>query len=246
MARRMFYVDEISGGSASIHGDTAKHLRKVLRVEKGMKFEISDKREIWLAEVSGLGKDHVDFTLLEAVKPISAPVCVHLYASLIKFDHLEWMLEKAVELGVDQITPIRAMRSDKGLEVAALKRTERWKRILEEAGQQSRRLAPPELNKPLELAAALDSEVSVRLWLDEDRECPPLLSALPTRRGPSDKVALLVGPEGGWDPRERAAARQKDWRAVSLGPQVLRSETAALAALGVVNAAWLATADSVK
>lgn len=243
MARRMFYVDEVRGSSASIHGDTAKHLRKVLRVEEGMKFEVSDKQSIWLAEISGFGKNEVEFSLLEEITPPAPPVRIQLYAALIKFDHFEWLLEKAVELGVERITPVHAMRSDKGLEVAALKRAERWTRILEESGQQCRRVAPPELAPPAELPTVLSNDAAVKLCLDETSGCPPLLAALPDERHASDRVALLVGPEGGWDPRERDAARQSGWRAVTLGPQILRTETAAIAALSIVNAAWLAVPE---
>jgi 16S rRNA (uracil1498-N3)-methyltransferase len=72
----------------------------------------------------------------------------------------------------------------------------------------------------------------------EEAEAPALLPALPVDRQPGDSVALLVGPEGGWTDRERALIAGSNWRPVSLGPEILRTETAALAALAVVNAAW--------
>lgn len=235
----MFYVSEIRGNRAEIRGDTARHMRKVLRVEPGMKFEVSDQRELWLAEVTGFGKDVVELALLERQEAVPAPVRSHLLASLIKFDHFEWMLEKAVELGVERITPVQAIRSEKGLEVAALKRMDRWQRILDESGQQSRRLAPPKLSPPVELASALQAGGVVRLWLEEEHGAPVLLSALPSARAWDDEVAVLVGPEGGWDPRERDLAAANGWTAVTLGPQVLRAETAAISSLAVINASWL-------
>lgn len=239
MARRLFYLDQVRGETASIHGETARHLRKVLRVEPGMRFDLSDRDTMWTGEVLGLGKDQVDFRLLETLKPPAPPVGIHLYPALIKFDHFEWILEKATELGVSAITPIVAVRTERGLDQAAGKRRQRWLRILDESGQQSRRLAPPQLMEPLELDQALAAGATVRLWLEEESGAPPLLASLPVARQPDQTVAVALGPEGGWDPRERESARALGWTPVSLGPQILRAETAAIAAIAVISAAWL-------
>ena len=241
MARRLFYAHEVAGDRATIHGETAKHLRKVLRVEERMRFEVSDHHRLWLAEIASFGKDIVTFTLIEELTPPASPVRTHLFASLIKFDHFEWILEKSTELGVAKVTPVCALRTDKGLDLASLKRMDRWRRVLLESGQQSRRLHPPNLDEPVSLKDALVSEASPRLWLDEVSGAPPILSALPPLRHRTDTVALLTGPEGGWDPRERDLALQASWTPVSLGPQILRAETAAIAALSIINAAWLAS-----
>jgi 16S rRNA (uracil1498-N3)-methyltransferase len=234
VARRLFYVEQIRDGEASIEGDTAKHLRKVLRAEEGQKYEISDGNAIYLAEITGFGKQRVEFRVLEQCEREAPPSRVRLYAALVKFDHFEWMIEKATELGVERITPVVAFRSDYGLDRAAVKRRERWLRIAAEAGQQSRRVAPPRVDETIEFDAALTDAAPVRLFLDEERGAPAVLDALP---GPLTQASVLVGPEGGWDPRERAAALEAGWSAVSLGPMILRAETAALAALGVVMAA---------
>lgn len=239
MARRLFYLDQVRGDTASIHGETAKHMRKVLRVEPGMHVDLSDRTTMWTGEVTGFGKDQVDFRLLETLHPPAPPVVTHLLAAIIKFDHFEWILEKATELGVAAITPVIALRTDHGLDRAAEKRRQRWLRILDESGQQCRRLAPPRLNEPVPLEKAVALDASIRLWLEEESGAPPLLRALPAERRHDQSVALLVGPEGGWDPRERDAARAAAWTPVSLGPQILRAETAAISALAVVNAAWL-------
>ena len=234
MARRLFYVEQIRDGEASLEGDTAKHLRKVLRAEEGQKYEISDGNALYLAEITGFGKQRVEFRVLEECEREAPPARVRLYASLVKFDHFEWMIEKATELGVERITPVVAFRSDFGLDRAAVKRRERWLRIAAEAGQQSRRVAPPRVDEAIEFDAALPDAAPVRLFLDEERGAPAMLDVLP---GPLPQASILVGPEGGWDPRERSAALEAGWSEVSLGPMILRAETAALAALGVVMAA---------
>lgn len=244
MARRMFYASRVRGGRAWIEGETARHLRRVLRVETGMRFELSDYERVYLAEVSGTGKDEVEFELIEEVKAPALPARTHLLAALIKFDHFEWMLEKAAELGVERITPVYSARCEKGLEQGALKRGERWRRILHESGQQCRRVKPPALDDPARLDRALAEEGTVRLWLEESKGAPPLLGVLPGARKAEDRVLLLCGPEGGWEESERALARACGWMAVSLGPLVLRAETAALAALSVINAAWMNGANA--
>lgn len=234
MARRLFYVREFKGGSARLEGETAQHLRKVLRAERGQRYEVSDGDSLWLAEIAEFGKDRVEFRLLERLEAVQPRVRVHLLPALIKFDHFEWILEKATELGVSRITPVYSLRVEKGLDQAAQKRLERWRRIVLESGQQSRRLAPPVLDEPLKLKDALAAESPLRLWLEEQRGAAPVLPSLP----PSFvEAALLCGPEGGWDEREREAAREAGWTAVSVGPQILRAETAAIAALAVLGAA---------
>jgi len=234
----MFYVEEIAGGRATLRGETAQHLRKVLRAEAGQKFEISDNESLYLAELVSFGKDQAEFAILSPLDAPRAPLRLRLYPALIKFDRFEWILEKATELGVESITPVYALRTEKGLDQAAAKRMERWVKILAESGQQSRRATRPVIHPPVRLAEALAAGAGFRCFLDEDPSTPALLACVPEVRSPEDEAAVLVGPEGGWDERERAQAVAAGWIAVSLGPQILRAETAAVAALSVISAAW--------
>jgi 16S rRNA (uracil1498-N3)-methyltransferase len=231
-------VDAIRGGAAELHGDDARHLTRVLRVEPGQKFEISDQRAAWLAEVTEARGERVLFHVLEPLETVEMPVRIALYAALIKFDRFEWMIEKATELGVESIHPFEAVRSEKGLVEASRKRLDRWQRIAREAGQQSRRLRAPEFPPAVRWQAAIAEPASVRLLLEESGAAP-LLSTLPGERPPGDPVALLVGPEGGWTEAERQEAAAAGWVAASLGPQILRAETAAIAGIAVLAAAWL-------
>jgi 16S rRNA (uracil1498-N3)-methyltransferase len=220
-------------------GEQAHHLSRVLRVEAGQKFEISDNRRVYLAEIESARKDLVSFAILE---PLDAPApVVHttLLASLIKFDRFEWMLEKATELGVERVIPVEAERSENGLAKAAAKRLSRWIRIVREASEQSRRTCLPEVVQTISLAAALETAADHRYVLEE-QTAPPILPALPAQRAPEDRVALLVGPEGGWTDRERETISASGWTAVSLGREILRADTAVTAALAVLNAAWAA------
>jgi 16S rRNA (uracil1498-N3)-methyltransferase len=237
--RRRFFVDEVRSGRAEISGDDARHLTRVLRGEAGQRYEISDNRNVYLAEIDTARKEHVTFRTLEKLAPPAPAVRLILCAALIKFDHFEWMIEKATELGVSEIVPVETVRSERGLERAAHKRVERWRRIALEASQQARRAFLPEVSEPEPLRAALVREATYRFALDENPAARPLNIALPTARVVHDTVAMLIGPEGGWTDEERAQFTNAQWTPVSLGPLVLRAETAALAALAIVNSAWL-------
>jgi 16S rRNA (uracil1498-N3)-methyltransferase len=240
MARRRFFVDEVRGGKAGIEGDEAHHLTRVLRVERGQRYEISDNHNVYLAEIETARKNLVTFSILERLTPEEPLVEITLYAGLIRFERLEWMLEKATELGIAGFVPVEAERSEKGLDRAAGKRMPRWNRIAREASEQSRRTTLPLLAPPCSFRDAMTNAAGLRLMLDESPGAKPILTALPSIRSRQDAVSLFIGPEGGWTDRERASAVAEAWAGVSLGPTILKTETAAVAALAVINAAWQA------
>jgi 16S rRNA (uracil1498-N3)-methyltransferase len=231
MARRRFFVHEVRNGQAELEGDEARHLTQVLRVEAGQVYEISDNDRVYLAEVDLARKQHVIFRTIEPVPAKEPSVPVVLFISLIKFERLETIIEKATELGVAEIRLVKAERSEKGLDVAAPKRMHRWGRIALESSQQSRRVKLPVIHEPVPLRTALEFQTACRLFLDEEREGETMLDVL-RERGPA---AVLVGPEGGWTAGERQQASDAGWHPASLGPLILRSETAAIAALATLN-----------
>jgi 16S rRNA (uracil1498-N3)-methyltransferase len=231
MARRRFFVDEVRNGEAEISGEDALHLTRVLRVEVGQKFEISDNYQVWLASVEMARKELVRFRVIEELAASEAIAPVTLYLALIKFDRFEWSVEKATELGVARIVPVEADRSERGLFAGASKRVERWRRIAKEASEQSRRLRMPAIDEPVRIAETIGTHTAAcRIWFDERPEAEPLL-----RIYTGGEAALAVGPEGGWTDHERAGFTAAGWKAASLGPLVLRAETAVCAALAVVS-----------
>jgi 16S rRNA (uracil1498-N3)-methyltransferase len=155
---------------------------------------------------------------------------------------MEWAIEKATELGIARITPILARRTEKHLALAAPKRAERWRRIALEAAKQSRRTDIPEIADPIALKAALEQEQSpTRILLSETEQATTLTEALEAshRAAASEAVrqeaALAIGPEGGWTPEEMTLFTQHQWQPVTLGPRILRAETAAIAAIAIAT-----------
>jgi 16S rRNA (uracil1498-N3)-methyltransferase len=238
MARRRFFVDSLQNGIAELHGEDARHLTRVLRVEAGQRFEISDNHAAYLAEITEARGDRVVFRVVEPIASLEAPARIVLFAALFKFDRFEWMVEKATELGVERIIPIEADRTEKGLFEASHKRAERWRRIAREASQQSRRTQMPEIERSVTFDGTLDRPADFRCFLDE-QEAPPILDAMPRVRPAGASIAVLLGPEGGWTEEERESARTAGWNPVSLGPRILRAETAAAAALAILVNAWM-------
>ena len=244
MARRRFFVSDIRRGLAELTGSDAEHLVRVLRVEPGERYEISDNQSVFLAEVRTARKSLVVFETVEPIAPQPEPVHLTLVVALFKFDRLEWLIEKATELGVSTIRPFAAVRTERGLAAASIKRYARWKRIVLEASQQARRDHLPEIEPTAPLRECLQMEATTRLLLDEERPAAGILQQLPGVRSTQDRVAVLLGPEGGWASDERAAARTAGWLACSLGPLILRAETAGIAALAAIGAAWLPGSDA--
>ncbi len=217
-----------------MEGEAAHHLGRVLRAQTGQLYELSDGERVWLGRIESVGRDRVQFALVEELPAVHPGVDVTLLLAVVKFDAFEWALEKATELGVSTIVPLAAARSEKALLAAAAKRAERWKKILLEASQQSRRVRVPTLHAltPLDDAFSTDAG-GVRLCLSERPDAPSLKTVLSNVKAHS--ATLAIGPEGGWADRELTVARQNAFSDVSLGLLILRTETAVIAALASLN-----------
>lgn len=237
MTRRRWIADNWTATTASLSGDQAAHLARVLRAEPGQIFDVVAGGFLHRAEVTSVSEDNVLFTLHEELEA-DAALPLHLLLAVFKFDHMEWAIEKATELGVARITPILARRTEKHLTLAAPKRAERWRRIALEASKQSRRTDIPEIAAPTTLKPALEQEQSsTHILLSETEQATRLSAALSVSRQSTghDTVALAIGPEGGWTPEEMALFTTHHWTPVTLGPRILRAETAAIAAIAITS-----------
>jgi 16S rRNA (uracil1498-N3)-methyltransferase len=242
--RRRFFVEGFDAGSATLRGEAAHHLGRVLRAESGQLYELSDGERVWLARTESVERDEVQFSLVEQLPAHVAAVRIDLLLAIVKFDRFEWALEKATELGAEEIAPLSADRSEKGLIAAAGKRAERWKRILGESAQQARRLRVPGLSDAAKARDAFRASAApLKILLSERAGARPLrevLEPVASERRNDDvpRVAIAIGPEGGWTDAEFASAAACGFVEVALGANILRTETAVCAALAAVQYAF--------
>jgi 16S rRNA (uracil1498-N3)-methyltransferase len=236
MTRRRWIADAWTATTASLTGEQAEHLARVLRASPGQVYDVVaggflHRAEIISVRSASAGQAaEVLFTLQEELESDSALPLLLLLA-VFKFDHMEWAIEKATELGVSRITPVLARRTEKHLAQASTKRAERSK--------QSRRTTIPEITDPIALKEALGQTASpVRILLSETEQFTSIAVALQQHSSTTDSAlthALAIGPEGGWTQAEMALFAQHEWQPVTLGPRILRAETAAIAAIAILS-----------
>jgi 16S rRNA (uracil1498-N3)-methyltransferase len=240
VTRRRWIADTWDEATASIGGDQAAHLIRVLRAQAGMEFDIVAGGRVWHGVIAAIAGGEVRCTLLAEVAADPA-LPVTLLLSVFKFDRMEWAIEKATELGAARIVPLLAHRTEKHLAQAAPARAERWRRIAVEASKQSRRSDVLQVDDPLPLKTAVrGSDQAVRLVLAEQERSTTLRHALTEALDSAGDnvpaIRVAVGPEGGWTGEEEAVFDAESWKAVSLGPRILRAETAAITAMAVAAA----------
>jgi 16S rRNA (uracil1498-N3)-methyltransferase len=240
MTRRRWIADTWDETTASLTGEQASHLIRVLRAQAGMEYDIVAGDRVWHGVIAGISGDAVRFNLVAEVQADPA-LPITLLLSIFKFDRMEWAIEKGTELGIERVILVIARRSEKHLAQSAQNRVERWRRIAREAAKQSRRSDIPVIDDVLPLkTAARQTNDAVRLLLAEQERTTTLRHAMEELlRASEDEipaVRLAVGPEGGWTAEEEALFDAEGWKSVSLGPRILRAETAAITAMAVVAA----------
>jgi len=235
MTRRRWIADEFSSNKAALTGAHADHLIRVLRARVGQEFDVIANGAAYRARVASVAGDRVDFDLAEEL-PAAPAADLTLLLSIFKFDRMEWAIEKCTELGVSKIIPVVARRTETHLASAAEKRAERWRRIALQASEQSRRAGPPEIAAPIKLRDAVTMAGKLRIVLSESEQQVRLRDLLSANEG-GDAV-LAIGPEGGWTEDELKMFQVNGWSSATLGPTILRAETAAMAAAALCTS-WL-------
>ncbi len=238
MTRRRWIAEHWDEATATLVGEQAEHMTRVLRAQPGMEADVVAGGHVFHAQVVAVARGEVRFNLIAELEADPA-LPITLVLAVYKFDHMEWAIEKATELGVAAVAPVIARRTEKHLAAAAGKRAERWRRIAHEAAQQSRRTDVPLIFDPTPLAARVRAaSEATRIVLAEQERTTTLRHALDEAMAAAGsempKLEVAIGPEGGWAPSEEALFDANGWRAASLGPRILRAETAAIAALAVV------------
>ena len=235
MARALIHL--VENGRVLLPKEELHHLVRVRRLKAGDKFEALDVKEgkvyrCTLSKEGGIWHGLILDTLEVDADP---PLKITLAQALIKKDKFEWVIQKATELGVSEIIPILTCRTEIRLdEKREQRKLQRWSKIVAEAVNQCGRSRLPILGSPVSLAALLE-ERTEGLWivLDEATDFP--MRQLLAECHSAENCILLVGPEGGWDDRDREILSAEKAHSVSLGPRIMRAETASIAALAVLQ-----------
>ena len=219
-----------AGAELTLNQDQSHYLVHVLRARTGDAVRLFNGRDgEWRATIAAIGKRATTLSLnLQTASQIGVPD-IWLCAAPVKRTPLDYLTQKATELGVARIQPVITQRT-----IVARVNLERMLANAIEAAEQSGRLAIPEIAEPLSLAKLLSTWPAGRrlIFCDEAGEAPPVSGALQDQ--PPGPWAVIIGPEGGFDTRERTQLRQQPFVVpVSLGPRIMRADTAALAALAV-------------
>lgn len=232
-APRLFVPQPVTAGApVTIDGNAAHYLGKVMRIQSDDAVILCDNETgEWACKVLDAGKRQVMLEPIEMLRPREQVPDIWLVPALLKKDRFDLVLEKATELGVRAIRPVVTRRC-----VADKLNAERARSIVTEAAEQCARTALPELAEPVKLDALLREWPADRaLFFADELGGAQASEAFAAHSGPA---ALLSGPEGGFDDAEREAIRaHPQARAISLGPRILRGETAAIAA----TALWMGT-----
>ncbi|MFT3977877.1 MAG: 16S rRNA (uracil(1498)-N(3))-methyltransferase [Sphingomonas bacterium] len=228
---RLYVPEPLAPGARRIDGPGAHYLASVMRLKAGDPVKLfDDATGEWLAVVEGAGKRDVTLDVRELLRPRESVPDLWLLAAPLKKGRVDWMAEKACELGVARFVPVVTRRT-----VVDKPNTDRLRAHMIEAAEQCGRTALPEVAEPVKLAALLRGWPEGRtLYFADEQGGTPMLEAM--KPGPA---AILIGPEGGFDDEERALIRATSAAVpIALGPRILRADTAAAAAVSV----WMAGA----
>ena len=229
----------INGATIVVEGDRARYLGRVLRLRVGDTITVFDgSGPEWPATIEGMTRSSATLVLGDGNEAdVESPLKVHLVQGVSRGERMDFVVQKATELGVKRITPVLTEHGVVKLDgERAAKRREHWQAVAASACEQSGRTQLP----------LIDSPVPLNHWFGEKPEDadtdlvlrPDAAKPLSGIAAPQSKVCILIGPEGGFSDTEYEDATIAGFDAVSLGPRILRTETAAAAALAVLQANW--------
>ena len=230
---RLFVDEPLAPGARRIDGPPAHYLLQVMRLKVGDPVKLfDDVTGEWLATVAAAGKRDLTLDVTTQLRPREPVPDLWLCAAPLKKGRVDWLAEKACELGVDRLVPVVTRRT-----VVDKPNTDRLRAHMVEAAEQCDRTALPQVADPVKLPALLRDWPATRtLYFADEAGGVPALDAMRARPGPA---AILIGPEGGFDDDERASIRAHPQAVgISLGPRILRADTAAAAAVTL----WMAAA----
>lgn len=236
-----FFVrpEQIRDGNIEITGDDVHHIRQVLRMRPGEEVLVSSGDDWeYTCRITALEDERVSAQILDVQKPGRELTSrLYLFQCIPKGDKMEWIIQKAVELGVYQIIPVASRRCVVKLDgKKAESRLARWNAVAASAAKQSKRMIVPGVMPLQNFSEALHraEELDVRLIPYERAEGMAATRRLLGQIRPGQSVGILIGPEGGFEEEEVKAAEQAGFCSVTLGKRILRTETAGITALSIL------------
>ncbi len=238
MAMHRFFADksQIADGRIELFGDDVKHISKVLRLRQGEQISVCNKEKTdYLCTIASIEKERVILDITEEMPNRNeSNIEVTLYQGLPKGDKMDMIIQKSVELGAVKIVPVEMKRSVAHFSNKQSK-LQRWQRIADEASKQCMRGILPEVAEPITFDEMLDSIKEGELTLlPYENEINTKLKTLLRDNTGAERVNIIIGPEGGFDEEEIALASERGIPTVTLGPRIMRCETAPLAAISAV------------
>ena len=236
-----FFVDPLAivPPTIRITGDLLHHLRDSLRLHPGNSLTLNDGCGTrYRVEVTRVSSQAIDSRIIDQqTEPARRTSPIVLGQALIKGDKMDWVLQKATELGVAAIVPIHCTHSViKPNQDRLEHQRSRWIRIVRDAAQQSERWTIPSIVEPIDLAELCRRYASAPLkGMLTERSSGPSLATIPLPPGHQHSIVLLIGPEGGWTTDEQRLAQEQGFIPLTLGPRILRAETATIAALSILQ-----------
>lgn len=239
--RRFFFEPAARNGDEVLLSETeSRHISKSLRLHVGSQIQLFDGSGVrYLAEITNIGKQIVARILTADVDQQEGRAALHVKQAMLKNAKMDFLVEKCTELGVATFTPFVSSRCQGKMddEERGNKRQQRWQRIVESACKQCSRPRPMELKEPLALAkltaSANQDPHTLRLLFWEEEKATSLHDLPPFTD--YSQIHLLLGPEGGFSKEEVELAGRSGYQSISLGPRILRAETATVAAIAIVR-----------
>ncbi len=225
------------GQTLSLPEEAANHLVRVMRLREGEGCVLfNGDGHDYAATVSSIGKREVQVHVDRSdALDNESPLSITLLQGIARGEKMDLILQKATELGVGRILPVNAERTEVKLDAArAEKRLAHWRSVVGSACGQSGRARIPRIDAPLSLAAAAAALPPQTLRLTLDPQGEHRLATL--EAAPANGVVIAIGPEGGWSPRDRQQLADAGFQGLQLGPRILRTETAGLAAIAALQA----------
>ena len=236
-----FFVtpDAITPPTIRMTGDLLHHLRDSLRLRPGDSLTLNDGYGTrYRVEVTHVASQAIDSRIIDQqTEPVRRASPIVLGQALIKGDKMDWVIQKATELGVATLMPIQSTHSVIKPNPERLEhQRSRWERIARDAAQQSERWTIPTIADPIDLTEICRQYALAPLkGILAERSSGPSLATIPLPQDHQYPIVLLVGPEGGWAAAEQHLAQQHGFLPLTLGPRILRAETAAIAALSILQ-----------